>query len=87
MMCRLAESARRAEVARQEAAAKAAEYEKAAMEELEYLRAKRAAAKKVGTRCSCASACIVALVCHCLRNNFVKCWENVCKVNLEYLFV
>lgn len=45
--CRLAEQARDAEKARREAAAKAAEYEAAAREELERLRARRAAAKKV----------------------------------------
>ena len=44
---RLAEQARDAERARREAAAKAAEYEKAAREELDRLRARRAAAKKV----------------------------------------
>lgn len=49
-ICSLAGSARRAELERQQAAAKAAEYEKAALEELEQLRARRAAAKKVGGR-------------------------------------
>jgi hypothetical protein len=44
---RLAESARRAELEKQQAAAKAAEYEAAALQELQELRARRAAAKKV----------------------------------------
>jgi hypothetical protein len=46
-LCRLAESARRSELEKQQAAAKAAEYEAAAMQELHELRARRAAAKKV----------------------------------------
>lgn len=81
VLCRLAESARRAEVARQEAAAKAAEYEKAAMEELEQLRAKRAAAKKVGTTCSCASVRTFALECHLSQEQsseiIGKCMQGV----------
>jgi hypothetical protein len=46
-LCRLTEAARKAEVERQQAAVRAAEYERTAREEAEKLRARREAAKKV----------------------------------------
>lgn len=95
LTCRLAEKARQAEHDRREAAAKAAEYEKAALEELERLRARRAAAKKVWCVLTPAHAVMqctvqrpeathVALIdlLQCVLEQTVCCWGEMIDVHI-----